>query len=445
MPALAPPPFESAQDRYRARRVDPGGERVRWRAAHGLRALLACAGAVLIYVVLQSLLASHALAQSDDLDPYTRHDPVRMRRAGIEALRAFEWAADHTTRDVQSLMGYEPFRFVETAHFELAASLSVQSVPARGVAHDDLRRELAELACVLPGVDPETRVLDGWLRAHLYARRLEQLYAEVEALLGVDAATKGAARPGSAGSATYVGEGPFLGMRGKYRVILCRDSSSVDAYLRNFLDLPAARRSLRVDVDGGAALLLATAESMPDEDLRDDRDLYAAVAYHTAHLLLDGFRHHWHECPPWLEEGLAHWLQLRAVPERACFAARPAELPADPAGKAWSLRVRRRTQSGAVVASAELFAHDDAATLTFADHLAAWSRVDFLVRAHPGAFALFLRTVKGPDVSHLPVKPTWAVVRARQHEALRKVFGWTTEDFDTAWRGWVLDRYPAGT
>lgn len=420
------------------RPTDPGRPRPRTVAS--------LAFVLVVYLVVQVLLASHALGQSLTRDPYTRHDPVRMTEAGIVALQSFVWGGNHTTRDIQSLMGHEPFRFVETRHFRLAVSLAPQPAPVDRRQRDALRQELRELQTVLPGVDPGTSTLDGWLRAHLYAWRLEKLYGDVASVLGATEETMQRARPGTAHAATYTGEGPFLGMRDKYLVVLCRDSGSVNAYLRNFLDRAAPRRTERVLLQNGASFLLATAESMPEEDLRDDRALHACVLHHTVRMLLDGYRGPWHECPPWFAEGLAHWFRAARIPDRACFVRRPAELPLQPAHRSWSAKVRLRLEGGSLPSSDALFDLSDPSAMRFADHLAAWSRIDFLIRAHPEAFPLIARALKGPEPTAVRPQPTPQVVASRQRPALRAVFGWSPADFDAAWSRWVLAEYsPTGS
>lgn len=388
-----------------------------------------------------SLATAPLSAQSADPDPYTRHEPPALHRAGVVALETFMWASDHSTRAIQSLMGYEPIRFLETAHFKLAVSLAPQAAPTAEPGRSRLRAELTALARKLPRVDPETKVLDGWLRAHLYASRLEALYTEFTTRFGIDAAALAAARPGSAYGVDYVGEGPYLGQRSKYLVLLCRDHSAVNAYLKNFYGLPAPRTASRHAVDGGAALLLAVAELMPDEDLRRDDALFAAVAYHGAHLLLDGYRHYWHDSPVWFEEGVAHWLRARFIPHAAHFAVRPRELPAEPAGRDWRLKVVARVSGACASTTDELFRLRNAAEMSFQDHLAAWSRIDFLLCERGALFPELARELKGPDPARVPPRPTDDDVRARQAPAVERVLGWTPKELDAAWSAWVLNKY----
>lgn len=387
-----------------------------------------------------------ACAQGDGVDaagvdPYTKAEPAAMARAGVAALQRFEWAEGHTTVGIQSLMGFEPFRFVETAHFKIASSLPTMAIPRDAAGRRALRAELVALRAKLPGIDVDARTLDPWLRTHLYAHRLERAYAEFAARFGVSEAAMARCAPGGAFAVDYAGEGPHLGQRGKFLVVLARSGASLGSYARNFLDLPAPRTTARHHLARSGSLLLLTAEQLPEEDLRRDEDLHAAVAYHAAHLFVDAYRSYWHDCPVWFEEGVAHWFRAQAAPTRAVFSARPRLLPRDPGAADWATNVRARLAHGSSVPAEELFRLRNEA-LRFEDHLAAWSRVDFLLTAHPDAFPLFARGLKGPDASATPPTPNAAEIDARQTRALAQVFGWSPADFDARWSEWALRTYP---
>lgn len=390
-----------------------------------------------------SLLVSVAMAQAVDpaVDPYTRGQPAALARAGIVEFERFAWTDDHTTVDIQRLMGFEPFHFVETAHFKIASSLGPVAVPLDAGARARLKNELVELGAHLSGVDPQTHLLDPWLRLHVYAQRLERAYAEFARRFGVTDAAMARCRPGSAAAADYCGEGPHLGQRGKFLVMLARSGTSLGTYARNFLDLPAPRTTTRHYLTGPGSLLLLTAEQLPDEDLRGDAALNASVAYHAGHMFVDAYRHYWHDCPAWFEEGLAHWFGMRAEPNHASFATRPDEVPRDSMAVDWGANVRARLAHGNSIGADELFRlRNDA--LRYEHHLAAWSRVDFLLQAHAEAMPLLARMLKGPDPDRVPPKPSEATVMARQAEAFSKVLGWSPTEFDAQWSAWAMHFYP---
>lgn len=343
---------------------------------------------------------------SDADDPFTKDDAAARTRAGVVAVGRFPWA-DHTTVDIQSLMGFEPFRFLETAHFKIASSLAPLPLPEDRAVRKRLLGELDELRKKLPSVASAPEGVDAWLRVHLFAQRLEHLHATFTS-------TFGTARDDH---------------QGKTLVLLCRSGASVGTYARNYLDLNPPRRTLRHRLVTGESLL-AAAEHLPDEDLAEDARLHAAVAYHAARLLLE--RRAAGAVPLWLGEGVGHWFRERAVPEVAHFAEHPRELPETPHEPGWGANVRARATAGWQPPAAELFLATDPQLLRFVDHVEAWSRVDFLIRTEPPALPILL---------HMLRQSSEPLV-ARSAPALRAVLGWQLAEFDARWRHHVLANYP---
>ena len=80
--------------------------------------------------------------------------------------------------------------------------------------------------------------------------------------------------------------------------------------------------------------------------------------------------------------------------------------------------------------------------LTFGDHLASWSRIDFLFSLGDAKFAHFMSIMK----TKIPVAagkiPDTKQVLAQQLEALEEAYGFDPAAFDTAWKGFVLATYP---
>lgn len=338
-------------------------------------------------------------------DPYSQEPEVR-NRAGIVAVGRFVWA-DHHTPDIQSLMGYEPFRFLETEHFKLACSLSPIALPTDRDARSRLLAEIATLRKALPAVPESPDDLDAWLRVHLFARRLEELRS------------------------SYVSHfGAFAPAGHKTLVMLCRSGASVGTYARNYLDLKSPRRTLRARLTTGDDLL-ATAEQMPDEDLSDDARLHAAVACHVTRLWLARACGGAERVPPWLDEGLGQWFSSRMAPAIDYFATPPPELPETPHQPSWTANVRARVDAGWQPQARLLFAQGDAAALRFVDRLEAWARVDHLIRAHKTALPLLLRMVRESDGDHA----------ARFTIALDRVLGIEPAQLDAQWQRFVVAHY----
>ena len=113
-------------------------------------------------------------------DPYTKNDPVAMRAAGSVSYRPFPFGDNHGTKEMQHVLGEDvPLITVETAHFRIATSWGPYNASrAKRADKKRLKEALKGLKKKLPKIKPTTTKLDPWLRVHLLAHRLEDLYAE---------------------------------------------------------------------------------------------------------------------------------------------------------------------------------------------------------------------------------------------------------------------------
>ncbi len=119
-------------------------------------------------------------------DPWTKGDAAALEKLGYVHVGPMPWGDGHGTERIGEILGEERFRFVETAHFKLGSALPPLRMPRDKDAHRKLVEELTRLEEKLPDLHARrVRVLDPWLRTHLFAQRLEELYAQIEALLGV--------------------------------------------------------------------------------------------------------------------------------------------------------------------------------------------------------------------------------------------------------------------
>jgi len=211
-------------------------------------------------------------------DPYTEADPtVLMAAAGELSHGPFPWADHHGTRKIEEALGDVAPIWIETAHFKLGCTLSAYKIPPGDkVQRDKVRAELEDLAQVLPAVDPKTRRLDRWLRAHLYAQRLERIYSDLEGVWGVEDQDFPTA-PGRQVGADYRGEGPYLGQRGKYLILLFEKESSFARYWGRFVG-GAGDRPMRHNFAASDSLFFGTAAEFFDGFLKDDTALHAHLA-----------------------------------------------------------------------------------------------------------------------------------------------------------------------
>jgi len=367
-----------------------------------------------------------ALAAPDDVaDPYTEGEPERVARAGYAALGAFEWSGGAPTSRVEAILGVGPLRWIETEHFRIGSALPAYDVP--NADEESVRAELKALRERLPGLSSRREDLDPWLRAHLFAARLEAHYDQVCALLGVSDQDVAAER-GPRGEQADMGSGPYLGMRHKYDVLLLETQASLARYGEAFLHVRGLEGAYRsVHPDGGLVFVTAV-EVVPG--LERDRALHAHVAFHVTGMLLDGYRSFRHEAPLWWAEGIAQRLARPIATDPVC-STMPMRRAGTADGEDWASRLRRRVRNGFTPSISEMFTWEPTRACSEAELMAMWSRVDYLIARDEEAFAHLAFLLKDPS-PHARM----------QDEALLEAYGLTPPEFDEAWALWVRRTYP---
>jgi hypothetical protein len=84
----------------------------------------------------------------------------------------------------------------------------------------------------------------------------------------------------------------------------------------------------------------------------------------------------------------------------------------------------------------------DFGKITFNDHVAIWSRVQWLLSMGPEKWQQFLFAIKGRvNATDWSVDQTDLVGAVR--EALQATYGLTPLNFDDRWKEWVKETYPS--
>ncbi len=113
----------------------------------------------------------------EDLDPYTKGKREALDRLGYVSLGPFPWADGHTSEDLRETLGGVSVIFIETEHFRIASSLRACVRSNDSAEKKLLKAEFARFKKRLGKFKPG-KELDPWLRAHLYAQRLEEIYTD---------------------------------------------------------------------------------------------------------------------------------------------------------------------------------------------------------------------------------------------------------------------------
>jgi hypothetical protein len=372
-------------------------------------------------------------------DPFTRNDPAKIKALGYARIGQFLWLGEASTAQVQEVLGDDIAIFIETAHCKLASTLRSFPWPKEKEPRDALAAELDRLAALCPEFKGRPKSISPWLRAHLYAQRIEKLYADFVAKLSIDE-SKFPTERGSKRTKDYMGEGPYLGQPGKFLVVLTHKALSAGTYTRVFQGAAASDTTRHNHIAEGSIATVISAE-FADKALMEDPKLHCHLVYSLAHNFLDSYRFYGHATPTWLIEGLSLWFSRTIDDEFLNFAGK------DDAGSTvlraheWPRRVRLRVEHDVWPKAADLCTFFDAGQLDFVGHMMAWSRVDFLLTSAPEKFGDFVRRMKAPMTTQAR-QPTPQEVLKGQERALREVFDYDAAAFDAAWVAFVREHYP---
>jgi hypothetical protein len=388
-------------------------------------AVLLCAAAPLLAAHQDDLPPNHP-----SNDPYTLGDPELMRAAGITSMGGFEFGRTDTV-EIDAYLAQADIRWIETEHFELGFALG-PSKPSRD-EQVRLEQELATLRLALPEVPEKARRLDPWLRAHLYGLRLEAMYARMQEILQVtDADFPRKALDIYPLGQKYMGMGPYLGQKSKYEVLILPNEELGMAYMQRHNGL-SVRESQRWNIlDRGALTLTVIAD---DHLSKNDLALHAHVAFSMGVNLLDGYKLYTYELPVWLREGFAHLLEREISPEHNTFDADEGSSGEETRKSDWLKEVRGLVRDGEAPGLGRLSRLKSYGEMSLDDHFTAWSKVQFLVVAHPDATAALLDRLCGLVDSE--GRPDGAGIADQQRDALRELLGMTYAQFDEAWATWI--------
>jgi hypothetical protein len=400
-----------------------------------------------LFVVLVSLTAQVAPARPKiPPDPYTGADAGVMAKAGYVAMGQFPFGQNHGTRDIDELLGSEPLIWIETAHFRIGSALPKLPIRATGEGGNEwverTRQELKRLAKVLPKVKPDTKELDIWLRAHLVAMRLEELYAEVCTVLAVrDTDFPPAPGDDPHQAQTFRGLGPFLGMREKFTVLLLQRGSSHSRYTLAHQKREIAEPIRHHDISFGMmywGAALDTANGLFLSDLA----LHTHMVFNVAHNLYTCYRSYSHELPAWLATGLAHWHSRRISPRFPTFDRKHDEdRDQRTAFWDWEKRVPLMMKNDTFESLLLFLDRNNAGAFGIEQHIQSWALVDFLMGSQRDALARFLRLLKDPFHARMRW-PEPSELKQRQIDALRSALAMGVAELDAAWRRSVLDKKP---
>jgi len=396
------------------------------------------------YTLVWGLLLSTQLFASaqndvdkDDLqyDPYTQNDSGAMEAAGYLRIGVMPWADGQTTATIDHTLGGIPILWLETEHFRIGCSLGPYIADSGDrVERKKLKLEIKALSKRIPNVPRKVKTYDPWLRMHLTAMRAENLYAKIEKLLLItpDDFPDPMLSPKERTSKL----GPYLGMQNKFTILLTEKKSTLERYQATFCTYPSHGAMMYLFPEDEVLMFGLAAEF---DGMASDTAMHCMLHYGLTINLLNGFLAFRHNMPSWIGLGLAHGYAREIDHTRNYFNEQRAFGPSDKKVWDWEVRVRGRVKNEADPSFLEMIAWRGHETLSFADGMIAWARIDFLRQEHPAELAEFLRLVKAPFAAGVRASPE--NLQQRQLDAFMAALGMEPEEFDSIWRTWVLKNY----
>lgn len=162
---------------------------------------------------------------------------------------------------------------------------------------------------------------------------------------------------------------------------------------------------------------------------QNDERLHRNVVHSVAHLLLSA-----QQFPAWMgnvkagwcDEGLSHWFEDRywGVCDNYCY--QEADSNVDFKSGKYRLAVRRMVESNQAPSVAQVFERN-VDTLTPPEHAVSFSYVDYLLTRDGEKFKALCAKLK----KKVPTR-----------DALKEIYGFGPLEFESLWKAWVLQTYP---
>lgn len=250
----------------------------------------------------------------------------------------------------------------------------------------------------VPSIKVDRRVLRAHEAAHLYAERAEKLFADLVELHGLN-------------------EGS---MRLSMIYISIPESPKDEAILRQHRSNNAGL------VYGNPGLLI---DWYNKTLLKKDEEYHQHFVHMLSHLIhfsmLDAS--HWMvERYGWMQEGLAHYCELRWFDNPNTWCYREASAQLNWSSKGWEANVKKALLTGEAPVFEEFMTKPSDA-LDAREHQFSWSYVDYLIWLDPKRLPKLIALMKGPQ---LPVR-----------ECLQQSYGLSIPAFIAGWEEFVRTQY----
>ena len=367
----------------------------------------------------------------EEVDPYTEGDPAVL---GYVSYGPFPWAKGHTSNEVEDTVGATSILFLETEHFRIASTLESYQPQGDRVEKEHLEKDFALLKKKIRRFKPPTK-LDPWLRAHIYAQRLEAQYADFRDRFGFtdeefapEAQTEDGPKLG----------GPFLGQKSKHTVLLSQTQAGLGRYLERYIG-HSNEYSYRWSF-GDCYFLGINQEGQIHIGRELDICLHVALSATLALNLVESFRGTGHESPLWFRFGLSHYYARRVDPRWNVWGAGGHSNWEVDRQWVWEPRIRGLVENEAVTSWRDMLSWTARDQVKARDHMIAWSRVRWLLEEEPDGLRALILGLTDPLQGETPQEKA-ASSLAHQLAAFEAAYGKTPEELEKEWARHVRRKY----
>jgi hypothetical protein len=371
------------------------------------------------------------MEEFEEVDPYTENDPERMALLGYVSYGPFPWLKGETTAQVQEKMGAIPMLWVETAHFRIGSSLGTYELPGDREEKARLKDEIDRLRGKLGKLKAPKREVDPWLRLHLYAQRMEELYAAFLADFRL-------------AESDFSSLGPYVGQPAKLLLLVCERKSEYSRHASTYLDAQSDS-SFRFGWSGIGMGFATNVESLREGwqgagAIPFDSVLFCTIANAFGQVLIDAYRQNDYGAPEWLRRGYSHVAQRRFDPRWIHDAGYQQGQGIREDDWEWEPRVSNLVKNDFFTSLADMLAWTRETQANQRDHMVAWSKVEYFLTQVEGNHAAFLTAVCKKTPKGAP-EVVQNELLTRQTHAFKTCFELTPETFDEGWADWVDDEY----
>jgi hypothetical protein len=360
-------------------------------------------------------------------DPYTQNKPELISKAGYVNWGDFMFG-QHRTSSVTEKLGGMVIHWVETENFKIGVELPECAPPYLKWEKQRFGDEIGRLRKKLNKVPKKVKKLDPWLRVHLTAQRAEEEYQRFLSDFDIDPAQCEAELGG-----------PWLGHQQKFMLLLVDKEDTLARYSGNYTGQSARIATHHHFKDADNFLFAISFEGFAEGD-RVETDFYSSFAAGLYETFLHAYGRPY-QLPWWYTQGLSS-VRQREVSDRMDLYGNIKGHVTFEGWWLWRARVHAHVRWNLYRSFPECMVMTwESKEIDIVDYMMMWSWGGFLMDQEPAERRKFLDELKKPLGWHGDT-PYEERVWENSIKAMETCFKTTPEQFEVAWKTWVMQKGP---